>query len=98
MHSYNFFLFPSTLGVTDAELTLSTSSIQFLSHYGFDYNKVGSLCARNLEQRKSAITGEFSNNVCMLGVKSFLLMYEYIVWFITNGEKEQWFSEVPSSQ
>ncbi|OXB57276.1 hypothetical protein ASZ78_007536 [Callipepla squamata] len=39
VHSYNFFLFPSTLGVTDAELTLSASSIQFLSHYGFDYNK-----------------------------------------------------------
>lgn len=37
----------------DAEFTLSASSIQFLSHYGFDYNKVGSLCARNLEQRKS---------------------------------------------
>ncbi|NXJ09153.1 PNDC1 ribonuclease, partial [Odontophorus gujanensis] len=39
VHSYNFFLFPSTLGVTDAELTLSASSIQFLTHYGFDYNK-----------------------------------------------------------
>ncbi|OXB71799.1 UNVERIFIED_CONTAM: hypothetical protein H355_015668 [Colinus virginianus] len=39
VHSYNFFLFPSTLGVTDAELTLSASSIQFLSQYGFDYNK-----------------------------------------------------------
>ncbi|XP_068794968.1 poly(A)-specific ribonuclease PNLDC1 isoform X5 [Struthio camelus] len=39
VHSYNFFLFPSTFGVTDAELTLSASSIQFLSHYGFDYNK-----------------------------------------------------------
>ncbi|NWR76109.1 PNDC1 ribonuclease, partial [Centropus unirufus] len=37
VHSYNFFLFPSTLG--DVEFTLSTSSIQFLSHYGFDYNK-----------------------------------------------------------
>ncbi|NWS57374.1 PNDC1 ribonuclease, partial [Chunga burmeisteri] len=39
VHSYNFFLFPSTLGVTDIEFTLSASSIQFLSHYGFDYNK-----------------------------------------------------------
>ncbi|XP_075269832.1 poly(A)-specific ribonuclease PNLDC1 isoform X2 [Opisthocomus hoazin] len=39
VHSYNFFLFPSTLGVTDVEFTLSASSIQFLSHYGFDYNK-----------------------------------------------------------
>ncbi|NXG28072.1 PNDC1 ribonuclease, partial [Dromaius novaehollandiae] len=39
VHSYNFFLFPSTFGVTDAEFTLSASSIQFLSHYGFDYNK-----------------------------------------------------------
>ncbi|XP_042684712.1 poly(A)-specific ribonuclease PNLDC1 isoform X1 [Centrocercus urophasianus] len=39
VHSYNFFLFPSTLGVMDAEFTLSASSIQFLSHYGFDYNK-----------------------------------------------------------
>ncbi|NXM79069.1 PNDC1 ribonuclease, partial [Serilophus lunatus] len=39
VHSYNFFLFPSTLGVKDVEFTLSASSIQFLSHYGFDYNK-----------------------------------------------------------
>ncbi|KAM9196761.1 poly(A)-specific ribonuclease PNLDC1 [Mergus octosetaceus] len=39
VHSYNFFLFPSTLGVTDVEFTLSASSIQFLSHYGFDFNK-----------------------------------------------------------
>ncbi|NXA82418.1 PNDC1 ribonuclease, partial [Thryothorus ludovicianus] len=39
VHSYNFFLFPSTLGVRDVEFTLSASSIQFLSHYGFDYNK-----------------------------------------------------------
>ncbi|NWI70614.1 PNDC1 ribonuclease, partial [Todus mexicanus] len=39
VHSYNFFLFPSTLGVTDVEFTLSASSIRFLSHYGFDYNK-----------------------------------------------------------
>ncbi|NXY81054.1 PNDC1 ribonuclease, partial [Alcedo cyanopectus] len=39
VHSYNFFLFPSTLGVTDVEFTLSASSIQFLSRYGFDYNK-----------------------------------------------------------
>ncbi|NWV42927.1 PNDC1 ribonuclease, partial [Grantiella picta] len=39
VHSYNFFLFPSTLGIRDAEFTLSASSIQFLSHYGFDYNK-----------------------------------------------------------
>ncbi|NWU72415.1 PNDC1 ribonuclease, partial [Pterocles burchelli] len=39
VHSYNFFLFPSTLGVTDVEFSLSACSIQFLSHYGFDYNK-----------------------------------------------------------
>ncbi|XP_074752726.1 poly(A)-specific ribonuclease PNLDC1 isoform X2 [Athene noctua] len=39
VHSYNFFLFPSTLGATDVEFNLSASSIQFLSHYGFDYNK-----------------------------------------------------------
>ncbi|NXW89920.1 PNDC1 ribonuclease, partial [Alopecoenas beccarii] len=39
VHSYNFYLFPATLGVTDVEFTLSASSIQFLSHYGFDYNK-----------------------------------------------------------
>ncbi|XP_032867554.2 poly(A)-specific ribonuclease PNLDC1 isoform X4 [Tyto alba] len=39
VHSYNFLLFPSTLGVTDVELTFSASSIQFLSRYGFDYNK-----------------------------------------------------------
>eukprot|EP00075_Anas_platyrhynchos_P004422 XP_012951605.2 poly(A)-specific ribonuclease PNLDC1 isoform X1 [Anas platyrhynchos] len=39
VHSYNFFLFPSTLGVTDVEFTLSASSIQFLSHHGFDFNK-----------------------------------------------------------
>ncbi|NXG73113.1 PNDC1 ribonuclease, partial [Baryphthengus martii] len=39
VHSYNFFLFPSTLGVTDVEFAVSASSIQFLSHYGFDYNK-----------------------------------------------------------
>ncbi|NXP46707.1 PNDC1 ribonuclease, partial [Heliornis fulica] len=39
VHSYNFFLLPSMLGVSDVEFTLSASSIQFLSHYGFDYNK-----------------------------------------------------------
>ncbi|KFO89536.1 Poly(A)-specific ribonuclease PARN-like domain-containing protein 1, partial [Buceros rhinoceros silvestris] len=39
VHSYNFFLCPSTLGVKDVEFSLSASSIQFLSHYGFDYNK-----------------------------------------------------------
>ncbi|XP_054018730.1 poly(A)-specific ribonuclease PNLDC1 [Dryobates pubescens] len=39
VHSYNFFLFPSTMGTTDVEFTISASSIQFLSHYGFDYNK-----------------------------------------------------------
>ncbi|NXC42348.1 PNDC1 ribonuclease, partial [Penelope pileata] len=39
VHSYNFFLFPSTLGNMAAEFTLSASSIQFLSYYGFDYNK-----------------------------------------------------------
>ncbi|XP_069707091.1 poly(A)-specific ribonuclease PNLDC1 isoform X2 [Phaenicophaeus curvirostris] len=39
VHSYNFFLFPSTLGVEDVEFTLSASGIRFLSHYGFDYNK-----------------------------------------------------------
>ncbi|NWS70465.1 PNDC1 ribonuclease, partial [Crotophaga sulcirostris] len=39
VHAYNFFLFPSTFGAADVEFTLSASSIQFLSHYGFDYNK-----------------------------------------------------------
>ncbi|NWW42936.1 PNDC1 ribonuclease, partial [Pedionomus torquatus] len=39
VHSYNFFLFPSMLGLPDVEFVLSASSIQFLSHYGFDYNK-----------------------------------------------------------
>ncbi|NWY65524.1 PNDC1 ribonuclease, partial [Erithacus rubecula] len=39
VHSYNFFLFPSTLGIRDTEFTLSASSIKFLSHYGFDFNK-----------------------------------------------------------
>ncbi|KFV95776.1 Poly(A)-specific ribonuclease PARN-like domain-containing protein 1, partial [Eurypyga helias] len=39
VHSYNFFLFPSTLGAADVEFTLSASAVQFLSHYGFDYNK-----------------------------------------------------------
>ncbi|NXA49184.1 PNDC1 ribonuclease, partial [Nothocercus julius] len=39
VHSYNFFLFPSTFGATDPEFTFSASSVQFLSHYGFDYNK-----------------------------------------------------------
>ncbi|NXX38873.1 PNDC1 ribonuclease, partial [Tricholaema leucomelas] len=39
VHSYNFFLLPSTLGVTDVEFSFSASSIRFLSHYGFDYNK-----------------------------------------------------------
>ncbi|NXI45471.1 PNDC1 ribonuclease, partial [Galbula dea] len=39
VHSYNFFLFPSSWGAMDVEFTVSASSIQFLSHYGFDYNK-----------------------------------------------------------
>ncbi|NXU51470.1 PNDC1 ribonuclease, partial [Turnix velox] len=39
VHSYNFFLFPSMLGLKDVEFTFSASSIQFLSHYDFDYNK-----------------------------------------------------------
>ncbi|XP_061482347.1 poly(A)-specific ribonuclease PNLDC1 isoform X2 [Rhineura floridana] len=38
-HSYNFFLFPTTFGQMDSEVCFQTSSIQFLSHYGFDYNK-----------------------------------------------------------
>uniref|UniRef100_A0A8C8SF43 PARN like, ribonuclease domain containing 1 n=1 Tax=Pelusios castaneus TaxID=367368 RepID=A0A8C8SF43_9SAUR len=38
-HSYNFFLFPTTFGVMDSEFSLQASSIQFLTHYGFDYNK-----------------------------------------------------------
>lgn len=71
MHSYNFFLFPSTWGVTDVEFTLSASSIQFLSHYGFDYNKVCNLSARNLEQRKSVRlqekSGLISLNATFLG-------------------------------
>ncbi|KAH0622421.1 hypothetical protein JD844_024721, partial [Phrynosoma platyrhinos] len=38
-HSYNFFLFPTTFGQRDSEFSFQASSIQFLSHYGFDYNK-----------------------------------------------------------
>uniref|UniRef100_A0A670HND7 PARN like ribonuclease domain containing exonuclease 1 n=1 Tax=Podarcis muralis TaxID=64176 RepID=A0A670HND7_PODMU len=38
-HSYNFFLLPMTFGQLDSEVCFQTSSIQFLSHYGFDYNK-----------------------------------------------------------
>ncbi|KAJ7342158.1 hypothetical protein JRQ81_009271 [Phrynocephalus forsythii] len=38
-HSYNFFLFPTTFGKMDSEFSCRASSIQFLSHYGFDYNK-----------------------------------------------------------
>ncbi|XP_008121494.1 poly(A)-specific ribonuclease PNLDC1 isoform X1 [Anolis carolinensis] len=38
-HSYNFFLFPTTFGQIDSELSFQASSIQFLSHYGFDFNK-----------------------------------------------------------
>ncbi|XP_066467445.1 poly(A)-specific ribonuclease PNLDC1 isoform X2 [Tiliqua scincoides] len=38
-HSYNFFLFPTTLGGMDSEFSFQASSIQFLSHYGFDYNR-----------------------------------------------------------
>ncbi|XP_042319221.1 poly(A)-specific ribonuclease PNLDC1 [Sceloporus undulatus] len=38
-HSYNFFLFPITFGQMDSEFSFQASSIQFLSHYGFDYNK-----------------------------------------------------------
>ena len=71
MHSYNFFLFPSTLGVTDVEFTLSASSIQFLSRYGFDYNKVCNLSARNVDQRKSVQLQEklglISLNAAFLG-------------------------------
>ncbi|KAL7987632.1 hypothetical protein Chor_006551 [Crotalus horridus] len=39
VHSYNFFLFPATFGQMDSEFSCKASSIQFLSHYGFDYNK-----------------------------------------------------------
>ncbi|NXN99988.1 PNDC1 ribonuclease, partial [Rhinopomastus cyanomelas] len=39
VHSYNFFLFPSTLGLPDVEFALSASSVEFLSRHGFDYNK-----------------------------------------------------------
>ncbi|XP_053150555.1 poly(A)-specific ribonuclease PNLDC1 isoform X2 [Hemicordylus capensis] len=38
-HSYNFFLFPATFGGMDSEFSFQASSIQFLTHYGFDYNK-----------------------------------------------------------
>ncbi|XP_044864349.1 poly(A)-specific ribonuclease PNLDC1 [Mauremys mutica] len=38
-HSYNFFLFPTTFGVMDSEFSFQASSIQFLTHYSFDYNK-----------------------------------------------------------
>lgn len=42
-HSYNFFLFPTMFGTLDSEFSFQASSIQFLTHYGFDYNKVCSL-------------------------------------------------------
>ncbi|XP_059570597.1 poly(A)-specific ribonuclease PNLDC1 isoform X5 [Alligator mississippiensis] len=38
-HSYNFFLFPTMFGTLDSEFSFQASSIQFLTHYGFDYNK-----------------------------------------------------------
>uniref|UniRef100_A0A8D2LUM4 PARN like, ribonuclease domain containing 1 n=1 Tax=Varanus komodoensis TaxID=61221 RepID=A0A8D2LUM4_VARKO len=38
-HSYNFFLFPMTFGQKDSEFSFQATSVQFLSHYGFDYNK-----------------------------------------------------------
>ncbi|XP_007484915.1 poly(A)-specific ribonuclease PNLDC1 isoform X2 [Monodelphis domestica] len=38
-HSYNFFLFPTTLGIMDSEFSFQASSILFLNQYGFDYNK-----------------------------------------------------------
>ncbi|CAM5133483.1 unnamed protein product [Natator depressus] len=41
-HCYNFFLFPTTFGVMDSEFSFQASSIQFLTHYGFDYNKMWS--------------------------------------------------------
>ncbi|KAJ6664558.1 hypothetical protein lerEdw1_006131 [Lerista edwardsae] len=38
-HSYNFFLFPMTLSGMDSEFSFRASTVQFLSHYGFDYNR-----------------------------------------------------------
>ncbi|XP_006882877.1 PREDICTED: poly(A)-specific ribonuclease PARN-like domain-containing protein 1 [Elephantulus edwardii] len=38
-HSCNFFLFPTTFGTLDSEFSFQASSVQFLNHYGFDYNK-----------------------------------------------------------
>ncbi|XP_012615115.1 poly(A)-specific ribonuclease PNLDC1 isoform X1 [Microcebus murinus] len=38
-HSCNFFLFPTTFGILDSEFSFQASSVQFLNHYGFNYNK-----------------------------------------------------------
>ncbi|XP_028913883.1 poly(A)-specific ribonuclease PNLDC1 isoform X2 [Ornithorhynchus anatinus] len=38
-HSYNFFLFPTTFGILDSQISFQASSIEFLNRYGFDYNK-----------------------------------------------------------
>ncbi|XP_054849753.1 poly(A)-specific ribonuclease PNLDC1 [Eublepharis macularius] len=38
-HSYNFFLFPTTLGQMESEFSFQAFSIKFLTHYGFDFNK-----------------------------------------------------------
>lgn len=70
MHSYNFFLFPSTLGIRDVEFTISASSIQFLSHYGFDFNKVCNLCQKCRTEEICATAEEIrlvSLNVTFLG-------------------------------
>lgn len=90
MHSYNFFLFPSTLGIKDVEFTLSASSIQFLSYYGFDYNKVCNLCQKCRTEEISATAEEIrlvSLNVNVL-VNSIFLKYECIMQFVTNRGSE----------
>uniref|UniRef100_A0A8C3KBB7 PARN like, ribonuclease domain containing 1 n=1 Tax=Calidris pygmaea TaxID=425635 RepID=A0A8C3KBB7_9CHAR len=83
VHSYNFFLFPSTLGLSDVEFTLSASSIQFLSRYGFDYNKVCNLSARNLEQRKSInyILLSRKNAFSSIGLSALSALPKFLLFF-----------------
>uniref|UniRef100_A0A8C3KAV5 PARN like, ribonuclease domain containing 1 n=1 Tax=Calidris pygmaea TaxID=425635 RepID=A0A8C3KAV5_9CHAR len=80
VHSYNFFLFPSTLGLSDVEFTLSASSIQFLSRYGFDYNKVCNLSARNLEQRKKNAFSSIGLSA-LSALPKFLLFFGFFFFF-----------------
>ncbi|XP_035394755.1 poly(A)-specific ribonuclease PNLDC1 isoform X3 [Cygnus atratus] len=94
VHSYNFFLFPSTLGVTDVEFTLSASSIQFLSHYGFDFNKflkdgipyMNELQEKSLNQRLS----EGSWRVCSAVDRDVMkkAIDEVTCWIVAAEEGE----------